>query len=498
MLKSKSKPKKKTPLRKRSIEPSKKAVPSRVIMKRAFEGASKGKRTKNWRATNTSANTETLLGLSTLRARCRDLARNNGYAESALRVLAGNTAGTGIILKIESEKEAQASKMKKKWETWAETTECDADGLHDIYGLHALATRAMFESGEVLIRRRWRRSSDGLSLPMQIQVLEADHIDTLKNQTLPNGGIIVQGVEYSPIGQRVAYWLYPNHPGDSTFAPTLQSKRVPAEDIRHLFCVSRPGQVRGIPRGACVVISSRDLDDVQDSYINGAKVASCFTVFVTEGDTEDLSTEDGGEDEENDLPENVEPGMITKLSRGQTITSAAPPGAGGYRDFSEITLQKISAGYGVPYEAMTGDYGKATFSSSRMSWLNFDRDIEMTKWLTIIPRLCREPFAWFKQACEIEGISTDGATSVWTPPRRQMIDPLSETRAMRESVRAGFMSLYEAIRQLGYDPKEVLKEAAEAKKFLAELGLVLDSDPSKLTMGGMNQPESGDSKGEEK
>jgi capsid protein len=64
------------------------------------------------------------------------------------------------------------------WKAWAGTTACDADGRHDFYGLQKLVMRAIVESGEVLVRRRFRLPEDGLPIPMQLQILEADYIDT--------------------------------------------------------------------------------------------------------------------------------------------------------------------------------------------------------------------------------------------------------------------------------------------------------------------------------
>jgi lambda family phage portal protein len=452
---------------------------------RAYEAASKSKRTKNWRTPNTSANSETLLGLTALRARSRDLVRNNGYANRAVNELTSDSIGTGILLKVTGEKESQRSKIQLKWEQWAETTDCDALGLHDIYGLQDLIMKAAFESGECLIRRRWRRSSDGLSLPMQLQVLESDYIDTIKNETLPHGGMIVQGIEFDQIGRRVAYWLFQQHPGESGYVTSFQSKRVPAEDIIPVYFVERPGQVRGIPRGACVILRLRDIDEVQDANVMLQKIAPCFTIFITEGEGPDLNDDS---DDEVDLPAQVEPAAITKLRPGQSVTHASPPQISGYADFSKINLHTVAVGYGVPYERLTGDYGDASFSSSRMSWLSFDRSIERVRWLMFIPRVLRGGiFKWFLEACELSGISTAGIGSAWTPPRRQMIDPVAETRALGEAVRLGLMSLSEAIRQLGYDPKEVLEEKKKDNELIDALGLVLDSDPRQVTAQGMVQ-----------
>ena len=61
------------------------------------------------------------------------------------------------------------------------------------------------ESGECLIRFRYRKESDGLSVPLQLQVLEPDYLDSQKFEDLPNGGWIQHGIEYNAIGQRAAF-----------------------------------------------------------------------------------------------------------------------------------------------------------------------------------------------------------------------------------------------------------------------------------------------------
>ena len=65
------------------------------------------------------------------------------------------------------------------------------------------------ESGECLVRLRERRVEDGLPVPLQLQVLEPDHLDASKTGDLPNGGFVLQGVEFDALGRRRAYWLYP-------------------------------------------------------------------------------------------------------------------------------------------------------------------------------------------------------------------------------------------------------------------------------------------------
>lgn len=50
----------------------------------------------------------------------------------------------------------------------------DADGRFDGYGLQSLIARTVVESGAALVRKRPRFASDGLVVPLQLQVLEPD------------------------------------------------------------------------------------------------------------------------------------------------------------------------------------------------------------------------------------------------------------------------------------------------------------------------------------
>ena len=92
--------------------------------------------------------------------------------------------------------------IQRLWLAW--TDEADADGLTDFYGLQAMAARAMFEAGECFLRFRPRRPDDGLTVPLQLQMLSSEHLPLGKCDTLPNGNEIIFGIELDRIGSRLA------------------------------------------------------------------------------------------------------------------------------------------------------------------------------------------------------------------------------------------------------------------------------------------------------
>ena len=463
---------------------------------RAYDGASQGRRLKGWNTSGSSANTETKASLKRLQARSRDLVRNESYATRCVNAICSNVIGEGIIAKAKAKTKGRANIFQIEWLDWSQSLDCDYDGTNNFYGIQGLVVRSLVESGEVLVRRVKRDSGFGLNIPMQLQVLEPDFIDETKDGELfSNGNFTIQGVEFNSQGKRVAYWLFNKHPGDTFGIPSLKginSQRVPAEDILHIFRVDRAGQVRGVPWMAPVILKLKDLSDYSDFTLMRQKVSACFTAFVTSSDAFDLTT---GVTPPA-IGEKLEPGVTEQLPPGYSVEFASPPTSGDFSQFSNAQLRAISAGIGVTYEILTNDYSQVNFSSGRMGWQEFQRNIDQWRAHLILPRLCVPVWRWFTETATIAGYGSDKVVSIWTAPRREMIDPVKETEALKSSVRSGFTSLSEAIRQNGYEPEEVLSEISEDAKVLDKLGLTLDTDPRK-DVGVKNQVPENDSSDDE-
>lgn len=117
---------------------------------RSYEGAKVTRRTSGWYAPSTGPNAEIQGDLVTLRNRHRSLVRDNPWAKRARDAIVNNVIGAGIVTQWSSPSRQQ------RWRDWWESTECDADGLTNGYGLQALVMRTLVESGEVLVYRRRR------------------------------------------------------------------------------------------------------------------------------------------------------------------------------------------------------------------------------------------------------------------------------------------------------------------------------------------------------
>jgi len=420
---------------------------------RGFDGAKRGPRAAGWRTSGASSLATLMPSLATLRNRARDLVVNNSHLRRALRVMVANAIGTGIQAKFKSKKQQQ---VFKRWVKY-----CDADGLLDFFGLQAKAYRAMKLSGEVLVRFRRRRPGDGYEVPLQIQILEIDYLDSLKVGEV-DGGFILAGVQFNLIGQRVGYWLFDQHPGEVAQVPkNLTSRFVPASEVLHIFdAIDRPNSVRGFPWLASAIWAARDLDEYQDAERIRKKIEACFAVFVKSNDEQFRAGMPGMSNPGDDRRvESLSPGMIEYLRSDEDVQFAAPATNDGYEAGVRIDLRAIAAGTDTTYEQLTGDYSQVNFTSGRMGKMEFNRMLLQELWLIFIPMFCEAVAGQFAATAYLAGATTSPIYDVtWSPHRIEMIDPLREANGMIALIEARLKSRHQIIRDLGDDPEETDQE----------------------------------------
>jgi lambda family phage portal protein len=455
------------------------------LLVRHYEAATAGRRTQGWaRAGATDANAANMSGLARLREVARDLVRNNAYAESALSTIVDHCCGGwGIVAKPNKTSSTAAARNQAaaRWAAWADTTACDAEGRLDFAGLQKQVMRTAVEAGEVLVRRRWRRPEDGLPIPMQLQILEPDYLDSQRDGiTTPSGGRIIQGIEFDAIGRRVGYWLFAEHPGSafqSTRSPGA-SRVIPASEILHIYKHGRPGQIRGASWFAPVTLTLKDLDDYEDAALMKQKIAACLAVVTS--DLDGTSPALGTTTPTAPGIDMLEPGMILNVAPGRSITVVDPPSVNEHDTYAKTVLRKIATGLGVTYEDLTGDYAGMPFSAARMSRLRHWTRVEDWRWRMLIPQLCDPVWRWAMEAAVVGGMQVPvGAlpTAEWTAPAAPMIDPEAEAKAYQLAMRIGAITWPDMVRERGYDPEAQLAEIAEWNAKFDRAKVILDSDP---------------------
>lgn len=458
-----------------------------IASKRSNNGydAAKASRLRDgWQLGNQSA-FQISMNVGRLRAASRDLCRNNDYANKFRRSWAANTVGIGI------KPDFANADIDGHWADWA--CNCDAESNLAFYGLESLVAKTVVESGECLVVRNLQRRSARRRSGLTIRVLEPEYIDDTKNESARDGSgrVTVNGIEYGPRGAKLAFWLYREHPldFDRTIYRNRESRRVPADSVCHIFEVDRPGQQRGVPRFAPVVLRLYDVKDYDEAEITRKRVESCLTAWV-HGDVDySIGQEAQGKDIAGLMRREatIEPGMINYMPTGSMVSFTEPKAAGDYLEFMSTQLHAAAAGMGISYEALTGDLAKVNYSSLRYGNNEFRRYVREFQHHHLIPQLCERVRRWFiDDLVNGEVIPEGNHRAEWRTPKLESIDPLKDAMADLMDVRMGKKPMQRLIGEDGHSWMDVVAEFAAWNE--ATKDLVFDSNPAKVAKSGAAQP----------
>lgn len=450
---------------------------------RAYEAGKQSRRTDGWRESSKGPNADLRQVLQRIVSRHQDQVDSDSWADKAIKVVVNNWIGEGIV----GEPVNKNKKYSLLWNDWANSTACDFYGKLNFYGLQALVARTIAVRGSCLIRRRIdeRLASQGLP-PLTLQVLEPDWLDMSKD----NGSSIVFGKEYDDEARLTGYYIRKNHPGESDWRQSrLGSDLIQASEVCHVYDVRRPGQATGVPWGASSLLTLRDIGDHAQARMMLDKLACCFTAFVTDSDPDSAMSDANSPD--SSIPtlfEKLEPGAIEVLPPGKSVQFSNPPTAGNFIEMQRHHLHSVAAGYGITFEALTGILSEVNFSSGRMGWLEFHRNVGHWRWNIAIPQFLDPVSRWFADAVQMAGMANRvNSRMLWTPPRREMINPAEEIPALVAAIRGGLTSLSEVQRSLGYVPAQVIEELAQDLANARNKGLALSVDAKLVSDSGVTQ-----------
>jgi len=351
---------------------------AKPLKKRGFAGASTGRLYGSWNPGNLSGNAEVWRDLQTLRARSRDLERNDGYAKKFFRMVGSNVIGPkGIILQstvlTNNKKPDQVARQRIEagFKDFCKMGNCDVTGKYSFVDVARLAVTSMARDGEVLIRKvKGHDNKFGFS----VQLIEADHLDENHHDELPNGNRIMMGIEFNPWGKPVAYHLYKTHPGEYRHAGRSygEKERIPADEIIHLFLPWRISQSRGVPWIHAALTRLQMLDGYEEAEVTAARIAASKGGFYTrEGDSEYT-----GDDKVNNQPvQEIEPGTFEILPAGFDFKQYDPTHpTTAFPAFMKAVLRGISSAFDVSYNYLANDLEGVNYSSIRAGVLD-ERDV---------------------------------------------------------------------------------------------------------------------------
>ncbi|CUH66821.1 phage portal protein, lambda family [Thalassovita gelatinovora] len=426
---------------------------ARILMN--YDGASRGRRLKGWKAPGTDADAASLQGRARLRQLSRDMHRNSPFAVRARAVVTNNVVATGIKPSIVAGNKRAKAAAEKVILGHLKSKRLDKYGEHDLFSQQALVQNSVFESGEVLVLRHDRPAAAGLDLPFQTEIVEIDQLDPTV-MTGPTGNEVIDGLEYDAEGNVVAFHIYEQHPGSASRKISLKSHRWPAERVLHIRRLDRPGQTRGVPWLAPVMVTLGELRDYQEAQILKQKISSLLVGVVTSTQGTPLT-----EAQKKAGLGSMSPGGITYLEDGQKMEWSDPPSVGEYDVVMRLGLLAISMGLGITYESLAGDLSRVNFASSKVGRIEMDANVAAWQTHMMIGQFCEGIAKWALDAYRLTRAAMRGISINWTAPKRPMIDPAKEIKPEVQKIERGLTSRQRSIRGMGQDPDVIDREIEE-------------------------------------
>jgi lambda family phage portal protein len=466
---------------------------------RMYGGARINRLTSDWVTSGTSADAEIKGSYKALRNRARQLCRDNDYARQALRSIQNNGIKHQSQVRMQRGgklDEAINARIHEAWGRWTQKSRCDVAGLLNFHDMERLLCRSLAESGEVFVRMIRQPFGDS-RVPFALQVLEADYLvdDEIPASAAP-GNTVRMGIEVDGYLRPQAYHFYANHPGDTYVSNPLRRARqirVPASEVIHLYLPERPGQTRGVSWFSSALMRLHMLQGYEEAEVVRARASSALMGFISSPEGELI----GDEVYDGDRVSEFTPGVFKYLAPGESVTVPdlnAPDGQ--LEPFTRSMLRAVAAGVGVSFESISKNFSESNYSSSRLSLLE-ERDTYRVLQRFFVENFHQQVFdAWLEMAVlsgelNLPGYETNPdryRASRWIARSWEWVDPKKEVSAYKEAVRCGFKTLGQVISEQGGDLDDVLTARQSELAMLDEMNIILDTDPSEVTIGGNAQP----------
>lgn len=479
-----------------------------------YDAAARGRRGAGWTPTRSGINTLYSSAGETVVSRARDAVRNSGWAASALESWVANVVGQrGMRMISLHPDEMIRESITKTWLKWCK--QCDSEfqidvpgsGVLDFGGFQQLVAREVWEAGEVFIRVHMRPKSERLTVPIQLQLLESEQLPVWRmasGSNIPPGNTVRSGIEYDPLGRRVAYHFYKVHPGETMFFSSdgLSTERIPAKFIVPVHEMLRAGQMRGVPRLTPILAKLNEIEKLTDAELVRKATCSMITGIITKTGQESPFAADAVAQPSNldTAITNIQPGTMIELLPGEDAQLVVPPDDGGFPEALISFLKAFAAGAGIPYHQVTGDLRETSFSSIRAGVIEFRLRAQAYQ-CSVFEQRMLEPifqlflrFAVLSGALDLPDYAKDPGQYEevrWQPAGWPWVDPLKDIEATQLEIQCGLNTRTAAAAERGLDAAQIDEERSREMKREKTLGLTYATEPPTVP----NQSKSADQAG---
>lgn len=462
---------------------------------RAYAAAQIGRLYTDWVAGATSADAEIRSSYRRVIDRSRSLERDNDYMRGFLGDCEDNIVGA-----IERDLRADAGEyifaknkvrtwqadilansiIEEAWDEWSQLGTCTVCGQHTWRDVKNLAVRAVPRDGN-FIARKITGPAAGNRFGYALQLWEIDHLDLDKFEPRTREGNEIRfGVEKSPLGRPVAYWLKARHPGDLMGANgtgDLRSIRFSAGEIYHLFVSERPSQSIGMPWVVAAITRLRQLCAFEEAAVIAARLgASKAGWFKTTGESEWTGETDGS----GRAVDQVEPGTFGQLPQGWDVAQWNPE----YPDintavFRKAMLMGVATGLRTSYITLGNDLEAVNYSSARVGIYD-ERETWKAHQLWFRDHFCKPVFRdWLEAAILAGAINLPLAKfAKFNRPRFKSrrwayIDPTKEMAANRDALDLKLTSRRQIVDEVGGEIEDTFADIEADQALAATHGIDL-------------------------
>jgi lambda family phage portal protein len=494
------------------------AAKAQKAMLAVYAAADRGRRNKDWRAPNVSADAAIIPDLPVLCARVRQMVRDNAHAKSTVRAFVRNVVGCGI-LPIPQARDSSGELLEDVnkallfdfWDWAGDPKACDVEKRQTFWAKQALVESERVTVGTGLVAWSYTPNLDAYGRidrtrppGLRLQSFEVEQLDlTIQSATieLGDGSRIIRqvkgGVEVDENNAAVAYHVYTSNPGDSIYRMNLKSTRIPAERVFCVFRQERTGQTLGVTELSSILQDLRDAYRHKDAVLWRKLMEACIGLLIKQSQP--------GKDLPNTLiprangdvgttPSGLEtadfvPGMIGRLGPGEDVVPFVPSAqSDDFETFQRSCLRAVAAGAGISYGQISRDFTQGTYSGQRQEMLEdkkeFDPLTEMHAHGWVLPL-----FALWVTIYAMEGRldSVAGGDGFSDAPRQYTqaefvgppptwIDPEKEANGLARLLELKVITRDEIAHMRGNRLFDVLEKLAKERKVAAKYGIAFAED----------------------
>ena len=445
---------------------------------RAYEAGEVTRFNDGWVPVNGDSENTDKVQRDLIKARARYLEGNSDIAGAAVGGIVRNVVGTGIKPQARTGNDELNKKIEKLWREWTRAENCDVSGQQTFEEMQAMLLRRKIFDGEILVKKVVSRRG---KFPLRLQVIKSDLLSQYMIYAPKTHNIIRSGIELDGTLRPLAYWIDKKSPdGYVQYDPD----RVTADQIIHLWTRTQPDQIRGMSDLTPVIKRMKDTQDYLDAEGLAAKIAACFSVFITTqtGAPGMVGRVGNAKDPEKKRLQSIRPGMIKYLAPGEKVETANPSRSiTNAKDFISVQERLAGAGLGMSYELMSRDFNSSSFSSARQGLLEDRKTFEPIQ-AFMASHLCDAVYREWMDTCVLAGLleipdyfaEREAYQAVeWVTPGWSWIDPLKEVTADISAIQNGGKTLAQWCAERGYDWREQLEQMALEKETAEALGLKL-------------------------